>query len=114
MESEEEDAEDSDPGIGNGMDKDRPATEPPVLKPMPKRQSVADLRAKLHTRIEELRKGRKAAPYMERSPKEHLLEEQRQAREEAHWNAAKTEQQNKKQKPQRVCASVPNGVSGAN
>lgn len=89
------DASDEPPSIH--MDED-----PPAFKPMPKRESVAHLRAKLHTRIEELRKGRKAAPYQEWSPKEHLLEEQRQAREEAHWNSRKESPVKRKEKPPLV------------
>ncbi|KIO15386.1 hypothetical protein M407DRAFT_35049 [Tulasnella calospora MUT 4182] len=46
-----------------------------------KRESVANLREKLHTRIEELRQGRKAVPYLERSPKDALLHQSRKERE---------------------------------
>lgn len=54
--------------------------QPHPIKPM-KRESVAKLREKLHARIEELRKGRKADPYMERSPKDALLHQSRKERE---------------------------------
>lgn len=50
------------------------------LKPM-KRQSIGELRSKLHSRIDELRKGRGGGHQHERSPKEDLLDEQRRERE---------------------------------
>lgn len=62
------------------MDVDEGEVQPASFKPM-KRESVADLREKLHARIEELRKGRKAVPYMERSPKDALLHQSRKDRE---------------------------------
>ncbi|KAG8927086.1 hypothetical protein FRC00_002302 [Tulasnella sp. 408] len=71
--------------------------EPQPIKPM-KRESVANLREKLHARIEELRKGRKAGPYMERSPKDALLHQSRKERErEERENIRKQKARNQEQ-----------------
>ncbi|KAG8918927.1 hypothetical protein FRC01_001579 [Tulasnella sp. 417] len=71
--------------------------QPSPIKPM-KRESVANLREKLHARIEELRKGRKAAPYMERSPKDALLHQSRKERErEERENIRKQKARNQEQ-----------------
>ncbi|KAG9031480.1 hypothetical protein FS837_002974 [Tulasnella sp. UAMH 9824] len=71
--------------------------EPQPIKPM-KRESVGNLREKLHARIEELRKGRKAGPYMERSPKDALLHQSRKERErEERENIRKQKARNQEQ-----------------
>ncbi|KAG8950129.1 hypothetical protein FRC04_007984 [Tulasnella sp. 424] len=98
--SEEEFSDDdveADYSKRKAMDVDEDEDQPASFKPM-KRESVADLREKLHARIEELRKGRKAAPYMERSPKDALLHQSRKDRErEERENIRKQKARNQEQ-----------------
>lgn len=77
------------------------------LKPMPKRQSVADLRAKLHARIEDLRKGRGGGggTQLERSPKEDLLDEQRREREKVRIEPKEQQQRKGMKSSDQVCSN---------
>ena len=82
MEADDDDDSHSDAEDEDDVEmEDAEAADRPQFKPMPKRQSVADLRAKLHARIDELRQNRKSEPTLERSPKDDLIDEQRKQRE---------------------------------
>lgn len=74
----------SQTGSDHDMDVDGPQQ---LFTPM-KRESVADLKNKLHARIDELRQGRKSTSTPERSPRESLIDEQRREHTKRHAKQA--------------------------
>ncbi|KAG8895662.1 hypothetical protein FRB99_000393 [Tulasnella sp. 403] len=90
--------EDDESGVDGG---DLMEQGPVPLRPLPKPESISDLRAKLKARIAELRHGRNKTSLSSGSPmsKDDLLEEQRRAH-------ARGEREERKQKPYRPSSQL--------